>query len=324
MIRINGKALWMTMFLAGTGVCASMVAGQQGFVDDSSHVPPSPGIYSTPQRASSIPGTSPTPSVTRPVPSTSVTTGDFGQGRLPTRQDRAVGTNAPTLQPGGIANTKVGPYGVGGRRPDPSRPVTAAHSHSEASNRVTPLGKVSTTGTVKQTGQSDDAVESGFSSPPPNQLQDTGPFLNFNRTPPPAPGMSYPSERFGAPQITGSRIGLLPGETATERSMRLMSRIGELEGHLGESEQRNAELLALTRQRDEQLLLAIREIKVARKEVTSARDELEHLRLQVKALQDKVQNAERDNAALLQTMAPLLQKLVEADGTNSVDDETQE
>lgn len=315
MIRINGKSLWMAMFLAGTGVCASMVAGQQGFVDDSSHVPPSPAAYNSVPRGSFVPGTVPNPSVTRPVPATSGTTGDFGYSRQPARLNH---------ESGATGKTRVGPYGVGGRRSDPSRTSNSVSSSVDSARQVTPLGQASTTGTISQAGHLENPVEFGFSSPPPGQLTDSGPLLNFTHSPPPAPGMNFPTERIGAPQITGSRIGLLPGETATERSMRLMLHIGELESRLNASEQQNSELLALTRQRNDQLLLAIREIKSARKEVTTARDELEHLRLQVKALQDKVHDAERDNAALLQTMAPLLQKLVESDGPNAPANEAQE
>ena len=130
-------------------------------------------------------------------------------------------------------------------------------------------------------------------------------------------------DRVGPPTILGSHLGLQPGETATERSLRLMSAVGDLERQVEALDQRNAEQSQLIKQRDEQLLLAIREIKTARKEVSSARDELEHLRQQVKALQDKVRDAERDNAALLQTMAPLLQKLLDSNG-NPASDETQE
>lgn len=96
-----------------------------------------------------------------------------------------------------------------------------------------------------------------------------------------------------------------------------MTTLGEYEHQLEGLGQRNAELNQLVKQRDDQLLLAIREIKSTRKEVQSARDELEHLRQQVKALQDKVHGADRDNAALIQTIAPLLQKLLETDANPS-------
>ena len=103
-----------------------------------------------------------------------------------------------------------------------------------------------------------------------------------------------------------------------------MSAVGELERHVEGLEQRNAEQSQLIKHRDEQLLLTVREIKTARKDVMAARDELEHLRLQVKALQEKVRDAERDNAALMQTMAPLLQKLLDPDVAGLPSDEAQE
>ena len=92
-----------------------------------------------------------------------------------------------------------------------------------------------------------------------------------------------------------------------------MGSIGELERQVESLQQRNAELTELVRQRDEQLMIAVREIKSTRKDVSTARDELEHLRDRVKALQEKVTTNERDTTALLQTVAPLLNQLLDSE-----------
>jgi outer membrane protein TolC len=96
-----------------------------------------------------------------------------------------------------------------------------------------------------------------------------------------------------------------------------MNLINDRDQQIDGLSQRNSELSQMVKQRDDQLLLAIREIKSTRKEVQTARDELEYLRQQVKALQEKVHGADRDNAALIQTMAPLLQKLLESNNNSS-------
>jgi hypothetical protein len=177
----------------------------------------------------------------------------------------------------------------------------------------------------------DDVSDPGFSTSVP-MLSDqavSGPFPSRSRFPSPGAGSNpgtgsnLPTERVVPPTILGSHLGLQPGETATERSLRLMSAVGELERQVDALGSQNAELNLHISQRDDQLLLAIREIRAARKEVASARDELERLRQQVKALQLKVGDAERDNAALLQTMSPLLLKLLEADGTGALPEDPQ-
>lgn len=128
---------------------------------------------------------------------------------------------------------------------------------------------------------------------------------------------SFPMDRNSPPSVIGSHLGLKPGETATERSLRLMSAIGDLERHVEDVTQQNANLNLLVNQRDEKLQLAVREIRSARKDLMTAKDELERLKREVDDLREKVRNAEKDNAAVLQTMAPLLQQLLESDDVNS-------
>ncbi|MBI5757319.1 MAG: hypothetical protein HZA46_02230 [Planctomycetales bacterium] len=129
--------------------------------------------------------------------------------------------------------------------------------------------------------------------------------------------MTTPSDRNKPPPITGTHLGLRPGETATERSLRLMANIAELEFHAEELSQRDTAMTALIRQKDEKLAQAIREIKSARKELSLAREELERLKEQTHALQEKMRAAERENTALLQSIAPLLHQLLETDASET-------
>lgn len=325
MIRIVGKSLGITiaMALIGIGTCVSVAQAQ--YIDDSSDIPPSPSP--APYKSSqwgSVPVGIPTPTMTSPPQSTSTNPPAYSMSKIPGTPQRQIRTVIPANpnRPPQI----VGPYGAGGRRPDvpkvayePSRKVTLA---AHAATAATPS---STTGPGKvTTARFDEASDAGFMAPIPPPASDVvnTPMLHRHRPPLLGPGAHFPMDRVGPPTIMGSHLGLLPGETATERSLRLMSHVGDLERQVEAFDQRNTEQCQLIKQRDDQLLLAIREIKTARKEVGAARDELEQLRRQVKALQEKVRDAERDNAALLQTMAPLLQKLLDADANPS--DEAQE
>lgn len=251
-----------------------------------------------------------------------------------------VGTPLPTVAvPGKVAATTSAPYGYSRGRhkvQTPARPAAtpapAAASKVRTASLETPSQEPSVSGLsqpdaartgaanaparkngITQAGHIDALHDPNIDpslAPPPDGLLH-GPLWNRQNNGPGA-AMTFPMDRGVPPTIRGSHLGLLPGETATERSLRLMSAVAELERQLEGLGQRNAELNELVRQRDDQLLLAIREIKSARKEVLGARDELERLREQVKNLHEKMLTAERDNAALLQTMAPLLYQLLDA------------
>ena len=319
MIRFIGQSLGMAVVAAlfGAGTFLTVARGQNGFVDDDSHVPPPPGgaVMSRNPSQTAAPAVDfvPPAAVTAPPQSSSSTPISPAYNLTPipgspSRQMAAQGTYGAGMK----MKPKIGAYGVGGKRPDPNA--------VDASRRVTPVTHTApaanpkAASAVKPAGHFDDISASAFPpSVPPPEGSTPAPLFHRQAAPLTPPGMAFPTERMQPPTILGSHLGLLPGETATERSMRLMTTVGEMERQIDAMGQRNAELNQLVKQRDDQLLLAIREIKSTRKEVQTARDELEFLRQQVKALQEKVQGADRDNAALIQTMAPLLQKLLETD-----------
>lgn len=303
MIRTVGKSLAIAATLIATGAGAVVVRAQYGLGDDPAFVPPSPAPAGAPVRSTTNVLSNPLPLVTSPK-STTATQAPQAYGAM--RSSNVSGQQIRSAAAGLPMNTKVGPYGVG------KRPLT-----SPTPSRVTQTGHLSTPGSVKTAGHFDETSDPGFMLPVPPPAADAlaNPPTTFLRpkTYPEIPAPSFPTERIRPPTIMGSHLGLQPGETATERSLRLMTAVGDLERQLDSLDQRNADLIQQVKTRDDQLLLAIREIRSARKEVSSARDELESLKQQVRALQEKVRDAERDNAAVLQTMAPLLQKLLEAD-----------
>lgn len=316
MIRRVGKWRLIAVATVLVGTAASQFAlGQFGYQDEAPHVPPSPSQpYPTaaPQR---LPG-APAPAVSSPVDSASNLTPAPAKNHMPAWSNPKATFAQPSANRS--APQKLGPFGVGGKAP-PKTVTGAAVGQAQATGatagqRVTPVGHASTQGRVTPVHYGD-IDNRDFSNPVPPPVEELPqPLFMKHAAPIMIPGSAGPSERMRPPTILGSHLGLQPGETATERSLRLMTAVGELERQVDALGQRNAELTQQVKQRDDQLQLAIREFKSTRKEVTSAREELEHLRQQVQALQDKVRDAERDNASLIQTMAPLLQRLLEPEG----------
>ncbi len=323
-LRLTG---WKSMAVAAAMVLsqagpATMFA-QNDFLDTNSHVPPSPGNYSssTPDSSSRSTGVTvgrPAPGVTSPPQAVAGKVPPYAYDHARRRNMTpapARGAVPNEARPGSTtarlgSSSLLNPFGIGKKAEEPSRTVT-------------PLGQIATSGNVSKASynQLEDPSQ-GF--PPPDPVPGVpSPSLIPNRQPV-VSGGNFPTDRGTPPMILGNHLRLSPGETATERSMRLMTTIGELERQLDALGQQSAEQNQLLKHRDDQLLLAIREIRSARKEVATAKDELERLRQQVQLLQDKVRDAERDNAALLQTMAPLLQRLLESDGTSGTPDEPDE
>ena len=189
-----------------------------------------------------------------------------------------------------------------------------------SSQRVTPLGNVSTAGGVVTTSSQLELVPSEQPVTEPSRFAIIKKPSKAALPPMPA----FPTDRMSPPSVLGSHLGLHPGETATERSLRLMSAIGELERHVENTTFENATLNAAVKERDDKLLMAVREIRAARKDLVTSREELDRLKREVESLREKVRNAEKDNAAVLQTMAPLLQQLLESDDVGTLPTERAE
>ena len=189
-----------------------------------------------------------------------------------------------------------------------------------SSQKVTPLGSVSTAGGVVTTSSQLELVPSEQPVPESNRFSIIKKPAKAALPPMPA----FPSDRASPPSVLGSHLGLHPGETATERSLRLMSAIGELERQVENTTYENATLNAAVKERDDKLLMAVREIRAARKDLVISREELDRLKREVESLREKVRSAEKDNAAVLQTMAPLLQQLLESDDVGTLPTERAE
>lgn len=137
------------------------------------------------------------------------------------------------------------------------------------------------------------------------------------RSPTSIPLMTTPANRGTAPGVRGALLGL-NGESATERALKMMEANTELERENEELRQQNAALIARVKESHDQLTAGVREIQLARRELTAARGDLDRLKSELQILRDKVRVAEREYSAILQSIGPLLQQIVESDDVSAL------
>lgn len=138
-------------------------------------------------------------------------------------------------------------------------------------------------------------------------------MLPFLRPATPGPHVLFPAERTVPPQITGSHLGLQPGETATERSLRLLSVIAELEQQNAELTDQITKLNAELKAKDAELQSSVTQISAARKELQLAQEEFQRLRKEIADLREKYLSAEKENASLMRSISPLLKQILQGD-----------
>lgn len=129
--------------------------------------------------------------------------------------------------------------------------------------------------------------------------------------------MAIPGDRGIAPGVSGSILNL-KGEPASVRLIQMQSTAMELERENEELRQQNSNLMSRVKESHDQLVAGVREIQLARKELTAARSDLDKLRNDLQSLRDKVRIAEREYSAVLQSMGPLLQQLLETDEVSAL------
>lgn len=124
------------------------------------------------------------------------------------------------------------------------------------------------------------------------------------------------------PALSGSRLRLRPGETATERAL-------DLTDKLAAEADSNAALTARIRQmesaladKDAALRAAIDEVRTTRVEMASNRANWEQARSEAQTLRDKLQNAEQANLATLESTVGVLQKALDQASKEKSDNST--
>lgn len=149
----------------------------------------------------------------------------------------------------------------------------------------------------------------------PNSLP---PFVSRARPATPGPNVLMPLDRGVPPSVTGSHLGLQPGETATERSLRLMGIIADLEQQNAGLAEQNAKLSAEIKSRDAKLEGATLQMNAARKELSLAGDEFKRLQKEIADLREKIRTAEQENTSLMRSLAPLLQQMLRSEDDDAL------
>lgn len=130
--------------------------------------------------------------------------------------------------------------------------------------------------------------------------------------------MMTPPSMGNVPMVHGALMNLRPGEAASERLIQAQMVIANLEREAQELRQIQTQLQAKLKERDEQLLTAIREIQLARKEVGTARVDLDRLKGEVQSLREKARVSEKEHESLLRSMGPLLQQLLDGNEVSAL------
>ena len=118
----------------------------------------------------------------------------------------------------------------------------------------------------------------------------------------------YPAMR---PTVTGARLNLAQGETATDRALMLTQKLAASEEERKTLTARVEQLKAAVDEKDKALLQASRDVLSACEEVSHTRNELQQWKQEMMALRDKLHGTEKENMTNLQSIISLLEKFME-------------
>ena len=245
-----------------------------------------------------------------------------GQNATPTYQSPTAVNDSPAPNRTTALGKKVAtPNTTSSRMPRPGQGA-APNVSSSRSSKLSSWAP----NTTKRDSHIEPASHQEFSGPPsanagvnaevpagnfvPNPLP---PMTSNVRPAMPGAGVMIPAERTVPPQITGSHLGLQPGETATERSLRLMSVIADLEQQNAELADQLAKRDAELKAKDAKLQSSTSQITAARKEMALALDEFQRLRKEIADLREKFRSSEQENASLMRSLSPLLKQILQSD-----------
>lgn len=188
------------------------------------------------------------------------------------------------------------------------KPASATSNPTKRDVAVQPASHEELSGTTPGNFGLSPDVSSGNLVPSP-----LPPMMSYARPAAPGPSFLFPSERTVPPQITGSHLGLHPGETATERSLRLMAVIAELEEQNAQLVEQNAKLNAELKAKEAKLQSGTLQFSAARKELSLATEEFQRLRKTNTDLREKLQSAEHENGSLMRSLSPLLKQILQSE-----------
>ena len=115
------------------------------------------------------------------------------------------------------------------------------------------------------------------------------------------------------PAVTGTKLGLKPGETATARALELQQELDQYKSREDDYRKRVADLEKEIEQKNSRLVEAIREMNSTRQELVAVKSQLEGWSQNMTDLREKIRSAEADNLATMQTIIQLLQQFLQVE-----------
>jgi hypothetical protein len=112
------------------------------------------------------------------------------------------------------------------------------------------------------------------------------------------------------PAVSGSRLGILPGSTATERLVETTAKLRAMEQKNRDLEAELGDCQTLARQQQNRLDQATGEIRAARQELSQMRTLLERWKKDLANLRQKENDAKQENEKTFQLIVDLLKELL--------------
>lgn len=122
------------------------------------------------------------------------------------------------------------------------------------------------------------------------------------------------------PSVQGQRLNLKPGQTATEKALELQEELQASSEREEALEGRVAELEVEIEKKNERIVQAIREMNATRNELIAVRGQLEAWATNMNELRSRIQSAEADNLATMQTIISLLQQFLQVESDMKLQD----
>lgn len=122
------------------------------------------------------------------------------------------------------------------------------------------------------------------------------------------------------PSVSGQRLMLKPGQTATEKALELMDELKDSQGREEELEARVVELDAEIEKKNQRIIQSIREMNATRQELIAVRGQLEVWAGNMNELRTKIESTEADNLATMQAIIALLQNFLQVEADMKLQD----
>ncbi len=165
----------------------------------------------------------------------------------------------------------------------------------------------------------DSAVTPASHTMPPSPVSGTGGSTSMPSDPAmlsfasQQPAVSSTAFLNKGPYVVGTKLGLKPGETATQRALDQQQELDDYKQREDEYKKRIVGLEKEIEQKNGRLVEAIREMNATRQELVAVKSQLEGWSQNMNELREKIRSAEADNLATMQTIIQLLQQFLQVE-----------